>query len=190
MLSGDDFAASALVLGVAQQVPVARAARTRKYRSTPSPQCSAPALSQAHPQIAGRRSCGLRLATAALAGNGERHHHHPTRDGPSLALHGIQVLVALETPELGRASPDRAGASRADPAHSVGKSTMGRPRASTGSCSSSASRSPNPRCRSTCQDTAGLPRRDGGPSCAIMPTPSPRLIFSLFPLSTSRSSMS
>src|SRR5277367_5214945 len=53
-------------------------------------------------------------------------HNHPARDTRALAQGRLSLLLALEVAPIGRATADRHGAARIDPADEHGESTLGR----------------------------------------------------------------
>src|ERR1700737_2118775 len=56
----------------------------------------------------------------------EGSHNHPARDARALAQGRLSLLLALEVAPTGRATADRHGAARADPADERRKSALGR----------------------------------------------------------------
>src|ERR1700677_2916133 len=55
-------------------------------------------------------------------------HNHPARDARALAQGRLSLLLALEIAPIGRATADRHGAARVDPADEHGEPTLGAPR--------------------------------------------------------------
>jgi hypothetical protein len=55
-------------------------------------------------------------------------HDHPARDARALAQGRLSLLLALEVASIGRATADRHGAARVDPADEHGESLWGAPR--------------------------------------------------------------
>jgi hypothetical protein len=53
-------------------------------------------------------------------------HNHPARDARALAQGRLSLLLALEVAPIGRATADRHGAGRVDPADEHGESALGR----------------------------------------------------------------
>ena len=53
-------------------------------------------------------------------------HNRPARDARALAQGRLSLLLALEVAPTGRATADRHGAARIDPAHEHGESALGR----------------------------------------------------------------
>src|ERR1700687_215481 len=53
-------------------------------------------------------------------------HNHPARDARALAPGRLSLLLALEVAPTGRATADRHGAARVDPADEHGESALGR----------------------------------------------------------------
>jgi hypothetical protein len=66
-----------------------------------------------------------------------RFSDHPARDARALAQGRLSLLLALEVAPTGRATADRHGVARIDPADKRRKSDLGRATASTENCSSS-----------------------------------------------------
>src|SRR6202040_670993 len=62
------------------------------------------------------------LVSINLAGS----HNHPARDARALAQGRLSLLLALEVAPTGRATADRHGAARVDPADERRKSALGR----------------------------------------------------------------
>ena len=62
----------------------------------------------------------------------EGSHNHPARDTRALAQGWFSLLLALEVAPAGRATADRHGAARIDPADERRKSALGRTITSTG----------------------------------------------------------
>src|SRR6202795_5285438 len=57
--------------------------------------------------------------------NPEGSHNHPARDACALAQGRLSLLLALEVAPTGRATADRHGAARIDPADEHGESALG-----------------------------------------------------------------
>jgi hypothetical protein len=58
--------------------------------------------------------------------NPEGSHNHPARDARTLAQGRLSLLLALEVAPTGRATADRHGDARIDPADEPRKSALGR----------------------------------------------------------------
>src|SRR6266481_5382222 len=65
-------------------------------------------------------------AVSLVSSNPEGSHNHPARDARALAQSRISLLLALEVAPTGRATADRDGAARLDPADERRKSALGR----------------------------------------------------------------
>src|SRR6267154_3688492 len=126
-------------------------------------------------------------AVSLVSINPEGSHNHPARDARALAPGRLSLLLELEVAPIGRATADRHGAARIDPADERRKSALGR--TSTANCSSSGLRSLNQASPSTWSNDGGHPARDGEPSCATTRRTSPPWTCSLFQLSVSTCSM-
>src|SRR6202051_2800860 len=64
-------------------------------------------------------------AVSLVSINPEGSHNHPARDARPLAQGRLSLLLALEVASIGRATADRHGAARVDPADEHGESTLG-----------------------------------------------------------------
>src|SRR5258705_5778970 len=109
----------------------------------------------------------LYAAVSLVSINPEGSHNHPARDAPALAQGRLSLLLALEVAPTGRATADRHGGARLDPADERRKSALGR-HASTANCSSSRLRSRSRASPSTWSSGGGRPAKDGELSCVIM----------------------
>src|SRR5258705_1423277 len=67
-------------------------------------------------------------AVSLVSINPEGSHNHPARDARALAQGRLSLLLALEVAPTGRATADRHGAARIDPADECRKSALGAPR--------------------------------------------------------------
>src|SRR5258705_8169556 len=130
----------------------------------------------------------LYAAVSLVSINPEGSHNHPARDAPALAQGRLSLLLALEVAPTGRATADRHGAARIDPADERRKSALGR-HASTANCSSSGLRSRSRASPNTWSNDGGHPARDGEPSCVTTRRTLPPWTCSLFQLSVSTCSM-
>src|ERR1700694_2621839 len=65
-------------------------------------------------------------AVSLVSINPEGSHNHPARDARALAQGRLSLLLALEVAPIGRATADRHGAARIDPADERRKSALGR----------------------------------------------------------------
>jgi hypothetical protein len=65
-------------------------------------------------------------AVSLVSINPEGSHSHPARDPRALAQSRLSLLLALEVAPTGRATADRDGATRFDPADERRKSALGR----------------------------------------------------------------
>src|SRR6267378_3314292 len=65
-------------------------------------------------------------AVSLVSINPEGSHNHPARDTRALAQGRLSLLLALEVAPTGRATADRHGAARIDPADERRKSALGR----------------------------------------------------------------
>src|SRR5437879_9881447 len=65
-------------------------------------------------------------AVSLVSINPEGSHNHPARDARALAKGRLSLLLALEVAPTGRATADRHGAARIDPADERRKSALGR----------------------------------------------------------------
>src|ERR1700748_1361032 len=65
-------------------------------------------------------------AVPLVSVNPDGFHNHPARDGGALAQGRLSLLLALEVAPTGRATADRHGAARVDPADERRKSALGR----------------------------------------------------------------
>ena len=111
----------------------------------------------------------LRSGRAGLAIQvDEGSHNHPARDARALAQSRISLLLALEVAPTGRATADRGGAARLDPADEHRKSAFGPRHASTANCSSSGLRSRSRASPSTWSSGVGRQAKDGVPFCVFM----------------------
>src|ERR1700675_2038660 len=68
----------------------------------------------------------LRPDISLVSINPEGSHNHPARDARALAQGRLSLLLALEVAPTGRATADRHGAARIDPADERRKSALGR----------------------------------------------------------------
>src|SRR5271170_4200003 len=112
--------------------------------------------------------------------NPEGSHNHPARDARALAQGRLSLLLALEVAPIGRATADRHGAARVDPADEHGESALGGRHASTANCSSSGLRSRSRASPSTWSNGGRRPARDGGLSCVTTRRTLPPWTCSLF----------
>src|ERR1700692_3097859 len=64
-------------------------------------------------------------AVSLVSINPEGSHNHPAREAGALAQGRLSLLLALEVASIGRATADRHGAARVDPADEHGESTLG-----------------------------------------------------------------
>src|SRR5258705_9308688 len=119
----------------------------------------------------------------------EGSHNYPARDARALAQGRLSLLLALEVAPTGRATANRDGAARVDPADERRKIRFGARRASTANCSSSGLRSRSRASPSTWSNDGGRPARDGEPSCITTRRTLPPWTCSLFQLSVSTCSM-
>src|ERR1700687_308291 len=126
-------------------------------------------------------------AVSLVSSNPEGSHNHPARNARALAQGRLSLLLALEVAPTGRATADRHGAARVDPADERRKSALGRathPRRTSSGLKSRSRASP-----STWSNGGGRPARDGGPSCVTTRRTLPPWTCSLFQLSVSTCSM-
>jgi hypothetical protein len=65
-------------------------------------------------------------AVSLVSINPEGSHNHPARDARALAQGRLSLLLALEVAPTGRATADRHGDARVDPADEPRKSVLGR----------------------------------------------------------------
>src|SRR5258707_6459434 len=65
-------------------------------------------------------------AVSLVSINPAGSHNHPARDARALAQGRLSLLLALEVAPIGRATADRHGAARIDPADERRKSAFGR----------------------------------------------------------------
>src|SRR6185295_13640848 len=65
-------------------------------------------------------------AVSLVSINPAGSHNHPARDARALASGRFSLLLALEVAPTGRATADRNGAARVDPADERRKSALGR----------------------------------------------------------------
>src|ERR1700722_4441400 len=65
-------------------------------------------------------------AVSLVSINPAGSHHPPARDARALAQGRLSLLLALEVAPTGRATADRHGATRIDPADDHGESALGR----------------------------------------------------------------
>src|SRR5260370_41331366 len=72
------------------------------------------------------RSLVLYPAVSLVSINPEGSHNHPARDARALAQGRLSLLLALEVAPTGRATADRHGAARIDPADEPRKSALPR----------------------------------------------------------------
>ena len=75
--------------------------------------------------IAGSLSCCI-AAVSLVSINPVGSHNHPARDARALAQGRLSLLLALEVAPTARATADRHGAARIDPADKRRKSALGR----------------------------------------------------------------
>ena len=65
-------------------------------------------------------------AVSLVSNDPKGSHNHPAGDARALAQSRISLLLALEVAPTGRATADRDGAARLDPANEHRKSALGR----------------------------------------------------------------
>jgi len=65
-------------------------------------------------------------AVSLVSINPAGSHNHPARDARALAPGRLSLLLALEVAPIGRATADRHGTARIDPADERRKSALGR----------------------------------------------------------------
>src|ERR1700748_814702 len=104
-------------------------------------------------------------AVPLVSVNPDGFHNHPARDGGALAQGRLSLLLALEVAPTGRATADRHGAARADPADEHGEPALGCATHPSANCSSLGLRSRSRALPSTWSNGEGHPTRDGEPSC-------------------------
>src|SRR6202007_634092 len=73
-----------------------------------------------------QRSLVLYPAVSLVSLDPAGSHNHPARDAGALAQGRLSLLLALEVAPTGRATADRHGATRIDPADERRKSALGR----------------------------------------------------------------
>src|SRR6478672_7382154 len=78
------------------------------------------------PRLTEQRSLVLYPAVSLVSSNPACSHDYPARDAGALASGWLSPLLAVEIAPTGRATSDRDGAARADPAVERGKSALGR----------------------------------------------------------------
>src|SRR6266853_2034838 len=98
----------------------------------------------------------------------------------TLASGRLSPLLVLEIMSTGRATADRGGIARADPADEQGEFALGVRRASTANCSSSGLNWLNQASPSTWSSTEDHQARGGGPFCETTRRTLPPWICSLF----------
>jgi hypothetical protein len=77
-------------------------------------------------KLANQRSLVLDPAVSLVSINPAGSNHHPARDARALAQGRLSLLLALEVAPAGRATADRHGTARIDPADERRKSALGR----------------------------------------------------------------
>src|ERR1700704_541525 len=92
-------------------------------------------------------------------------HNHPARDARALAQGRFSLLLALEGAPIGRATADRHGAARVDPADKRENPLWDAPRIQRQLLKLGL--------EATQSSGGGRPARDGGPSCVITRQPLP-----------------
>src|SRR5258706_647830 len=104
-----------------------------------------------------QRSLVLYSTVSVVSVDPADSHDHPSRDAGALAQGRLSLLLALEVAPTRRATADRDGAARFDPADECRKSAFGARHAFTANCSSSDLRSRSRASPSTWSKRRGPP---------------------------------
>jgi hypothetical protein len=123
-------------------------------------------------------------AVSLVSINPEGSHNHPARDARALAQGGLSLLLALEVAPTGRATADRHGDARVDPADESRKSALGRA-THHGELLKLGFEIAQSSVAKYMVERRGHLARDGEPSCATTRRTLPPWIGSLFQLSVS-----